>query len=348
MHHALGRPRWPALLLLVTATLLLHVALLGGSDWRATHDTPARPHAAPVQVRSVTLPQAEVVVAEKPAGPPQQRVMPMKAHVPPVAAPSPAPIAVAQAPPVLETPGSDEPTTPAPDVALLAEVAAKQSPLAGDTDVPVYRTEPPPPMTLRYDLRRGMFSGQGELHWRPSGERYEARLEARIGGIDILTQTSQGQIDAAGIAPNRFTDKRRRDTRAANFQRDKGLITFSGPRTEYPLLPGSQDRLSWMIQLGAITNAEPQHATPGGKVSMFVVGSRGDGELWVFRFVAQEIVDTPAGPVHAVKFTREPRRAYDTLAEIWLDPLRFHLPVRAKLTVAPDGASLDLLLRELQ
>ena len=81
---------------------------------------------------------------------------------------------------------------------------------------------------------------------------------------------------------------------------------------------------------------------------MFVVGSRGDAAVWVFRFVAAESVVTDAGTVHAVKFTREPRRPYDTGVEVWLDPARHHLPVRARLTAAPDGAALELLLRDIR
>jgi len=237
----------------------------------------------------------------------------------------------------------------APDTPLQADAGSAQTvALAGDTEVPVYKTRLPPPATLRYALRRGLLSGSGELQWRPNGEAYEARLEGRIAGISFITQVSQGGLDEAGIAPRRFTDQRRRDLRAANFQRDKGLITFSGPTIEYPLLPGSQDRLSCLIQLGAVANAEPQRATPGGRVAMFVAGARGDADVWVFRFVGSEIVDTDAGPVPAVKFTREPRRPYDTLVEVWLDPARSHLPVRARLSVESAGTSLELLLRDMQ
>jgi hypothetical protein len=48
----------------------------------------------------------------------------------------------------------------------------------------------------------------------------------------------------------------------ASFQRELGKITYSGP-TWNTLLIGSQDRLSWMIQLAAVVAAEPQRLQEG-------------------------------------------------------------------------------------
>jgi hypothetical protein len=355
-HHHRGRPRWRTLLALVVVTLGLHLMLLGGSEFGAAPMGRSTMQVVPVEVRTLApapVVQAPVVlvpaaveampVAAAPAVPVKPRPVVLAASataavVVAVAAPTPPPVAPPQ-----------EPAAPSQDLALLAEVAAKQeSPAAGDIEVPTYRTQLPPATTLRYDLRRGFLSGTGELQWKPGAGQYELRLEGHVGGLSILVQTSQGLIDEAGLAPVRYVDKRLRDTRAANFQRDKGRITFSGPAVEFPLLPGSQDRLSWMVQLGAILNAEPQRAASGAKVAMFIVGARGDGDVWVFRFAGTETVNTALGTLHAVKFTREPRKPYDTQVEVWLAPAHSHLPVRAKLTTAPDGSSLELLLREMQ
>ena len=109
---------------------------------------------------------------------------------------------------------------------------------------------------------------------------------------------------------------------AANFRRDDGRITFSGSGVEWPLLAGSQDRLSWMIQLAAIAAAEPERLVDGGRITMVVVGARGDAGVWTLRYAGREDIATASGTVHAVKFVREGRSAYDTSAEIWLDPER--------------------------
>jgi hypothetical protein len=194
-----------------------------------------------------------------------------------------------------------------------------------------------------------MFSGTGDLFWKPAGDRYEARLEGRVAGLHVLTETSVGLIDAHGLAPLRFTDWRtRRGIQAANFQRDKGKITYSGPQVEMPLPAGAQDRVSWMVQIGAVLNAEPQHAAPGGRISFFVSGARGDADVWTFRYVGAEMLATPLGSIRAVKFTREPRKNYDRQVDVWLAPGQRHLPVRARFTTTSDGDVFELLLRDIQ
>lgn len=214
---------------------------------------------------------------------------------------------------------------------------------------PVYPTRIPPPMRLQYTLRRGMLSGQGELTWRPDGERYEAQLRGTVAGLPILTQVSRGGFDAAGLAPLRFSDQRlRRAPKLANFERRAGRITFSDARDEYPLVEGSQDRLSWMIQLAAIAAARPQEVRAGAHIAMFVVGSRGDGQLWSFAVLGSEPVAVAGGTVSAIKLAREAREPDDTEVEVWLDAARQWLPVRARLTTRPDGDSLELVLESAQ
>ncbi len=213
--------------------------------------------------------------------------------------------------------------------------------------VPVYRTRMPPGTVLAYDIRRGMFSGSGELSWRPAPGRYEMRLQLGVAGFNVLTQTSQGGFDAAGLAPLRFTDQRgHRAARAANFQRDAHKITYSSTHDEYALPEGSQDRLSWMIQLPSVVAAEPKRAQTGGEVLMVVSGARADVAVWTFAFVGAETIETGSGPVRTLRFTRAPQGPKDLLADVWLDPARHHLPVRAQLSQGDDGDVLEMLLRE--
>jgi hypothetical protein len=247
------------------------------------------------------------------------------------------------------------PSTPPADLAQAAVDSALVKPVAGATtaeaelSVPVYRTRLAPAATLQYELRRGFLSGSGELVWRPGPDRYETRLEGSVAGISVITQVSSGLLDANGIAPNRFTDQRlRRAPNAANFQRDKRKITYSGPQVEFPLVPGAQDRLSWMLQIGAVLNAEPQRAAPGGRISFFITGARGDADVWTFGYIGTDELRSDNGPVRAVKFTRLPRRPYDSLVEIWLAPERHHLPVRARLTADGSNEVFELLLRDMR
>ncbi len=343
--------RWKRLGVLSAAALLLHAAALSGLDWAwPSRELPAVP-ATPVQVRvvdaappvalaAVVLPAPEPAAPQAVAPPPRAKValaraVPQTARVSSQAASPPAPGEPAA--PVqlaLNTPT----TTPAPMAAAAP----------GDEPIPHYRTRMPPATTLRYEMRRGFLSGIGDLSWRPQGDQYELRLAASVSGLPVLTQMSTGGFDADGVAPVRFTDQRlRRGTAAANFQRAAGKITFSGPATEFALRDGAQDRLSWMVQLAAIAAAEPQLSLAGAKIAMYVVGSHGDADVWVFRCVGPESVSTGAGTTAAIKFVREAREAYDTTVQVWLDPLQHSLPVRALQKSGSNDEGFDLHLREV-
>jgi hypothetical protein len=167
--------------------------------------------------------------------------------------------------------------------------------------------------------------------------------------VAVLSQTSSGAIDAAGIAPERFVDSRRgRAPRATNFQRAAGLISFSGPSLTLPLHPGVQDRLSWMLQLPAVAAANPALTVVGAQIQLFVVGARGDAELWTFVVMGHADLALPEGPVAAaLHLRRAPRHAYDTRVDVWLDPARHHLPVRMRMHGGGDDGVFELRLEGL-
>ncbi|WP_155935879.1 DUF3108 domain-containing protein, partial [Methylibium sp. T29-B] len=227
-----------------------------------------------------------------------------------------------------------------PDDLLLAVATTAPAVAAtgGDAAPPTYRTRIPAAARVDYRLSRGAITGSGEIDWRPQGSGYVLRLEGRVPIIGtLITQTSRGGFDAAGLAPERYTDKRlRRAEQAASFQRGAGVISFSGQSPEQPVTPGVQDRLSVMLQLAAIANAWSKPPPAGEHFLIRVVGARGDAHVWSLRFEGLQSVDTPAGSVRALRFLREPEGPQDTRAEFWLDPARQYLPVRARLT---DGSS---------
>jgi hypothetical protein len=212
--------------------------------------------------------------------------------------------------------------------------------------VPVYPTRVPPAFNFVYRMQRGLISGRGQFSMSVNPQGYEAQLEGSVAGFSILDWNSRGGFDAAGFAPHRFTDKRlRRAARVANFERDQNKITYSGPAVTYELPAGAQDRLSWMLQLAAIAQAEPGRLRPGRHLTLFITGARGDAAVWRFAVLAHEPVETPLGRIRTVHLLREADRPRDTRAEIWLDPSRHHLPVKARLSAPKDdGAALELLI----
>jgi len=81
---------------------------------------------------------------------------------------------------------------------------------------------------------------------------------------------------------------------------------------------------------------------------MVVVGARGDASVWTFRYAGSEAIETVRATVHAVKLVREGRSAYDTSAEIWLDPERWYLPAHATLRNSSGASEYDLLLERVE
>jgi hypothetical protein len=333
------RRRWKVLAALALLAALLHAGALSGLDWAwPQRDAPPLPAPA-MQVRAMAELPVGVVTPAPPA--PQALAEPAPPAAP-AAVQRPAAV-VRQVVPVEPEATVSAAVSPTPPPAPV-DVAAT----ATEESIPHYRTQLPPAATLRYEMLRGLYRGNGELQWRPGADGYELKLEGRVAGIAVLTQLSRGGFDESGIAPLRFTDRRlRRPLAAANFQREAGKITFSGPQTEYPLHPGSQDRLSWMIQLGAIVAAEPGFSVAGAKVVLFVSGSHGDASVWTFRSLGPDAVESRAGSVAAIRFRREPRGPYDTTVEVWLDPQRHHLPVRATLRAGANDDGLDLRLQDI-
>lgn len=228
--------------------------------------------------------------------------------------------------------------------------------------VPTYRTTAPTSVTLHYEVLRGEAQGAARLTWRvDTSGRYELELRGpsedatrrpATPALAALTPhwTSRGALDADGIAPERFTVSRRgRERHAANFRREAGIVSFAGPARTWPLVAGAQDRLSWMLQLAAVLQADPALAAEGRQISMMVVGAHGDAGVWTFTVLAAAAVEGPDGaPTAAWHLQRDARHAHDPQVQVWLAPALQHLPVRLRLTLARSGESTEFRLRALQ
>ena len=299
--------------------------------------------------------------AQPPAATPSRAAPGAGRVVPGPVAPSPqaVPAAGAEAGPGTQAVIGDE-AEPI-DAELAPAVASGEPPT-------LYATRLPAAATLRYTLHYYGRSGEAVLSWRPAGAAYTLTLQGLplpladepvaphlAGRPDrfrpLIEQASQGQLDANGLAPDRFTDRRRgRGQRAANFRRELGRIEFSGPSTVQPAWPGAQDRLSWWVQLPAIVAAA---AAVPADVRMFVVDARGRGELWRFDHLGLDHLGLVAGPIGtglaAVQHWRhEPAQAEGQRVELWLDPSQGHWPVRLRLTTLRTGERFELQLLAIE
>lgn len=181
------------------------------------------------------------------------------------------------------------------------------------------------------------FSLMGELRWRNLGKTYSAKLSYSAFGMS-RSQTSHGQITDVGLAPERFGDKFRSEV-AAHFNYAQGKVTFSANTPDAPLLTGAQDRLSVLVQLGALVASEPERYGPGTTLTIQTVGPR-DADLWLFTFESTESLTLPGGTLDGLKLVRNPRQPYDQKVEVWLAPKLGYLPARIRITET-NGDAID-------
>jgi len=342
------------LALAVAATLaaIAHALVLGAWPARAVDRMAGLRAPGSLQVRQIT---GEAAMDRAPTA---------RANVvaPPSAPTRPATEARAIAPPRPLTPASESGSGTPQATATQADDAPPAIERALATP-PTYRTTPPPPLSLHYAISRDGRTGDARLDWRRGEDgHYEIELRAVSEGPGLplgtsappgaLTPhwTSRGSFDAAGIAPERFAVARRgRERHAANFQREAGIVSYAGPARTWPLADGAQDRLSWMIQLAAVLQANPALGNAGAEVSMMVVGAHGDADVWTFTVLGREAVEGPGGETFdTLLLQREARHAHDPQVQVWVSPRLHHLPLRLRLTRRGGGESTEFRLRALQ
>ena len=226
-----------------------------------------------------------------------------------------------------------------------ASASASDAGKAGTRPLPA---QPPASAQLSYNVEgksKGLnYNATGSLDWRNEGRAYSARMEIRVFLLGSRVQTSQGELVATGLQPERFADKSRSE-RAAHFDRVENRIRFSNNAMDAELLPGAQDRLSVFLQLAGLLNARPDAFSEGQSIDIPVAGTS-SSEIWRFQVQGLVSLDLPAGSLiarHLVRETREPR---DTRVDIWLAPSLGHLPVRIRLT-QDNGDVVDQSLRSL-
>ena len=309
---------WRPLLATAVAVLAIHLLLLGAASGRLELANPLATR--PLITRTIAAAPAQ------PAEPPAVTREP----VPAVSAPSPRPR------PAVPSTVAQQTAVPAPP--------EPQQPL----QAPAPASPPPAAFTVAGSVRlhyrvtaqrlNQLWEGQAELLWRHDGEQYEAKLEVSALLLPTRVQRSTGRITADGLAPVRFSDKARNEE-AAHFERDLGKVIFSSNRPDAPLLPGAQDRLSVLLQLGALIAANPGKFGPDATIAIQTASTR-DAESWLFTVVAEEQLQLPGGNVSALKLTRNPRKEFDQKVELWLAPAMDYVPVRLRLT-QPNGDWLD-------
>jgi hypothetical protein len=317
---------------------------------------PAQPAAAPAPA----LAAPKKLPAKPKPKPPQPAVQTSGPSEPVVIASSPVDASVERSEPtmdsVVDSTTTGSVTAPPSATPEAAATAPAPSSLPANTATPSLTVDGanlsasvPPSARLLYNLtgqaRKLDYTARGEVIWRQDGQRYALRLSVSAFLIGARSQTSEGDITPQGLAPRRYADQWRGE-QAAHFNRETQRITFSVNTPDVPLLPGAQDRLSLSVQIGALMAANPARMAPGTSITLQTANTRA-AEPWMFTSDGEERLDLPFGVVQAFKFSRAPRREFDTRVEVWIAPSLNHAAVRIRVTQG-NGDFVDQVLRAIE
>ncbi|MFM0135935.1 DUF3108 domain-containing protein [Caballeronia grimmiae] len=340
--------RWPRWVLAALVVAGLHA---GGMRWLERAKQPANPpptEKPPMQVELLTpkpvappapptpAAPAKPVAAPPKAAHPAPRPHPAPAPAPAVSAATPEPDALAAASPEVTASSADAASAPSAS----ASASASQAPAAASGD----KINVPPTGELRYDtLVNGVMNQTGTIHWTNDGQRYEMVVSIPLPFVGPFVYSSKGHIDAFGIAPEQYSEKRgRRAADIAIFNRDTKQIVYTRTPNSQPLADGAQDRFSVVMQLTSLVRGAPDVYKPG-VTRQFSVADNDSSEIWPMETVGDETVQARDGYVTARHFMRLPRREGDRRKlDVWLAPALGWLPVRI-LQTEPNGMEVEML-----
>ena len=204
----------------------------------------------------------------------------------------------------------------------------------------------PPSGDLQYDtFYNGVRNPPGTIHWSSDGKTYEMVVSLPVPFVGSFTYSSHGHIDAFGLAPDQYVEKRgRRPEDVSVFNRTTKQIVFTRTPASLPLSDGAQDRFSMVMQLASLVRGDPDAYKPGVTRQFFVVDND-SGEIWPVETIGDETIRTQDGYVSARHFMRLPRHAGDQRRiDVWLAPSLGWLPARLVQT-EPNGTEVELLWR---
>ena len=209
----------------------------------------------------------------------------------------------------------------------------------------------PVEVAVEYKLvSAGVMIGRVNETFQRNGDTYSIRSVTRSEGVlkmildDNITLQSQGRVNAGGLQPLEFEQKRAgnssRDVHAT-FDWDRGLMVsrFRGETHEVELPKATQDRISVMYQFMALTAA--------AKTVEVSMSNGRKVERYTYRFVEEVRLTTPAGDFDTLHYERVTSSPKESKAGVWLAKDRFNIPVRVVFD-DPKGLTLEQLLVELK
>jgi hypothetical protein len=348
-NHALPR-RWLRVGIALVVVLVLHALAAFWLMRNRDSFTPPPPAEIPVQIELLKPQAIERQPAPKPVEQPTAPAPAAPRAAAPKPAPSPEPVLTATQtaehgePPAAASAASGVPGASGASDAHAASAAGASSAATPGPATHGVKFAAPPSGDLQYDtFYNGMQNMIGTIRWRTDGHTYDLSVSMPVPFVGPFTYRSEGRIDAFGVAPDRYVEKRgKRPEDIAIFNREIRQVVFTRTPNNAPLPDGVQDRFSMLMQLSGLVRGNPAAYKPGVTQQFFVIDNN-SGETWPITVIGDEQVQTQTGIIDARHFMRLPRRDGDTRRiDMWLAPSLGWLPARLVQT-EPNGAQIELL-----
>ena len=290
----------------------------------------------PAPAPAPAAPAVDKAAAAAPSAPGPE---PLASVVDPAAAASTAVDALPAAPAAVATGTTTSPDLPpatvVPIVSAVAQAAVPAAVPAAAVAAAASATafDWPPSTRMSYVLTgdyRGSVNGSASVEWLRQGTRYQVHLETSVGPVLSRHITSEGELTAQGLAPQRFDGEQKVLFRAAR----RWQLRFGPERVvladgrEVATVAGVQDEASQFVQLTWLFTTQPERLKVGRSVDLpLAIGRK--LERWTYDVVAEETLRFPFGavPTYHIKPRREAHSG-DMTPEIWIAPTLQYLPVR--------------------
>ncbi len=180
------------------------------------------------------------------------------------------------------------------------------------------------------------------LIWRHDGTYYEANWVFYHVKAGEQSHYSNGLVTPQGLAPlaGSYRTKTRQEMK---FDHAGERLEFAPELAEWKMPPGTQDRLSLIIQLAALFAADPDRYPPDSTISL-PVATAAPPSVQTWSFVVgteKQAIDGLRGtPLNTIHLLHEPTQDTDTRMELWLAPALEYLPARVRIA-QPNGDSFD-------
>lgn len=313
----------------------------------------AAPASTPPPESGLPLEWGPAAVEGAAAGAVIEEPVPAPAEPDVTAAPMPPDAGAPRVPDAPAPPSAEPEPTPA---TLPPEIAMSREPPAATAAAGAMAPSWPMPTAVAHrfrvfygDYREGQAVAELAYSLELVEGRYLLKAEARATGLTALfwsgalTQRSSGRIGPAGLEPDRYVEQRgRRPERWASIDRGRAVASFSGGE-RVPLVPGTQDRLSVLVQLGLIARAQPGRVANGQQIELPELGNRAIAAVR-YTSLGDEVLSIDDATLRALHLQRRDGEAGRmTTVDIWLGYDQDLMPVRIRFT-DPGGRVLDQIL----